>query len=214
MNTVINNITIVYNLKTNQWQPSYSPLPYVVPSPPTATTSGTRAGARNGGGAGLKPTGTGALTDAMSGDQLGSDHWRRSWRVGSDWNRIVGLFIHRKRQAKNRANSTSTATARPQSTHKQNNIHNNNNDQFPHTNASPYDEALVNTVASPPQYKIFSADSDNKRSHWTRISIGVHRSLPRAPPSGPTATTGTRTGTNVHSCAPESSLCAIITSQF
>ncbi|KAG0378375.1 hypothetical protein BGX24_003988 [Mortierella sp. AD032] len=52
------NITIVYNLKTYQWQDTYSSEPYVFPLPPTVTTrpkSGTGGG--GGGAGGAVPTG-------------------------------------------------------------------------------------------------------------------------------------------------------------
>ncbi|KAK3839953.1 MAG: hypothetical protein J3R72DRAFT_476137 [Linnemannia gamsii] len=59
MTAVGQNITIVYNLITNQWQDTYSPDPYVPPPPPTVTTppkSGTGGGG-GGGAGGAVPTG-------------------------------------------------------------------------------------------------------------------------------------------------------------
>ncbi|KAG0378374.1 hypothetical protein BGX24_003987 [Mortierella sp. AD032] len=101
MMAVSQNITIVYNLKTNQWQDTYSPDPYV-PPPPTVTTpskSGT------GTGRGSNPTGTG--TDTGSETTSGSSS-RIGWIIGG----VVGglavigivvalLFIccRRRRQA-------------------------------------------------------------------------------------------------------------------
>ncbi|KAG0322779.1 hypothetical protein BGZ97_004092 [Linnemannia gamsii] len=143
VNTITSNITIVYNLKTNQWQSTYSPLPYVASSPPTATAS------ENGTGAGLKPTGTGTATNATSrGSNLGAII---GGVVGglSVIAIVVALFVYRKRQAKNSTNNTSSATTRPRSTHKEINSPDFNNDQ------SPYGEAPVSAVAPPPQYNIF-----------------------------------------------------------
>ncbi|KAK5814604.1 hypothetical protein F5H01DRAFT_346974 [Linnemannia elongata] len=136
VNTITSNITIVYNLKTNQWQTTYSPLPYVAPS--TATTPGTGSG--TGAGAGLKPTGTGGATDSASNTGAIIGGVVGGWVVIGI---VVGLFIYRKVQGKS---NTDAAASKPQSIHKGNINHidtNNNN----------FDEVPVSVA--PPQYNIF-----------------------------------------------------------
>ncbi|KAG9066900.1 hypothetical protein KI688_012812 [Linnemannia hyalina] len=143
VNTVTSNITIVYNLKTNQWQTNYSPLPYV--APPTATTPGTGSGTGAGAGAGLKPTDAGGATDSASG---GSSTGAIIGGVVGGLaviGIVVGLFIYRKRQAKNITDNADTAASKPRSVHKENiNLVDNN---------GHFDEVPV-TVA-PPKYNIF-----------------------------------------------------------
>ncbi|KAG0358251.1 Leucine-zipper-like transcriptional regulator 1, partial [Mortierella sp. AD032] len=78
LTTVIRNVTIIYNLKTNQWQDTYSPDPYVPPPPlsPAVTippNSGTKTGS------GSDPTGTGAAVN--SGATSGSNS-SFGWIIG------------------------------------------------------------------------------------------------------------------------------------
>ncbi|KAF9551837.1 hypothetical protein EC957_004160 [Mortierella hygrophila] len=140
VNTVTSNITIVYNLKTNQWQTNYSPLPCRTP---TATTPG--AGSGTGAGVGLKLTSIGGATDSVSG---GSSTGAIIGGVVGGLaviGIVVGLFIYRKRQAKNIADNADTTASKPRLVHKENvNLIDNN---------GHFDEVPV-TVA-PPQYNIF-----------------------------------------------------------
>ncbi|KAG0380018.1 hypothetical protein BGX24_010617, partial [Mortierella sp. AD032] len=102
MTAVRQNITIVYNLKTNQWQDTYSPDPYVPPLIPAVTTpshsgTGTRGGSN--------PTGTsaGAESGVMSGNNSSI-----GWIIGGAVGGLVAIgiaaallftFRRRRRQA-------------------------------------------------------------------------------------------------------------------
>ncbi|KAG0355972.1 hypothetical protein BGX24_006510, partial [Mortierella sp. AD032] len=67
---VSQNITIVYNLKTNQWQDTYSPDPYVPLTPPPAITSPSNSGAGTGSGSNPTDTSAGADSGTTSGTEF------------------------------------------------------------------------------------------------------------------------------------------------
>ncbi|KAK3839940.1 MAG: hypothetical protein J3R72DRAFT_476127 [Linnemannia gamsii] len=99
MTAVSQNVTIVYNLKTNQWQDTYSPDPYVPPLIPAVTTP-PQSGAGTGGGPNPTGTSTGAESGVMSGNNS-SIGWIIGGAVGGL--AVVGivvalLFIFRRRR--------------------------------------------------------------------------------------------------------------------
>ncbi|KAF9912736.1 hypothetical protein EC991_009472 [Linnemannia zychae] len=143
--TVTSNVTVVYNLKTNQWVSSYSPFPYVGPTGSgAATPSGT--GPENESNPAATNIGAGSDGNSNSGGIIGGV-------VGglAVISILVGLFIfHRRRQA-NQAN-TSTAISEPVTAGKDKAYHYSNS---PHTDpdAPPTSDTTRSEVA--PQYHIF-----------------------------------------------------------
>ncbi|KAK3833691.1 MAG: hypothetical protein J3R72DRAFT_477966 [Linnemannia gamsii] len=96
MRAVSENVTIVYNLKTNQWQDTYSPDPYV-PPPPLSPAVIIPPNSGTGTGSGSDPTGAGASGD--SGATSGSNssiRWIIGGAVGGGLavvGNVVALFI-------------------------------------------------------------------------------------------------------------------------
>jgi hypothetical protein len=164
MATVTSNITIVYNLKTNQWVSDYSPFPYSgATKSVTALPSGTGTGGPTVTGTG-GPDGNSNLGGIIGGVIGGLAV------IGI----AIGLFIFRRRGKANQENTT-IATSEPV-TIGMNNIHNNSEKNSPHTdpNSPPPSDSAEN-VAAPPQYHIFQPSTSKSGPSYHLAFIDHHQ---------------------------------------
>ncbi|KAG0380017.1 hypothetical protein BGX24_010616 [Mortierella sp. AD032] len=155
LTTLTSNVTIVYNLKTNQWVSGYSPFPYVEPATPTGSAAGT-------------PSGTGAGSVSETGTGSGTGTGAGSWSGGIIGGVVGGLAVigvvvavyvfRRRRQVNN--DKTTTATSEPVTVDKDNNMYYNSDKVASHTdpNAPPTSDATSSTT--PPQFHIFQPSSE------------------------------------------------------
>ncbi|KAF9112421.1 hypothetical protein BGW39_004047, partial [Mortierella sp. 14UC] len=137
MTAVSQNVTLVYNLVTNQWVDDYSPDPYVPPPPPpNVTVTNPSSGAGTGTGSGTNPTGTGtgSSTGSNGNSSLG---WIIGGAVGGSAvvGIVVGLVIFRRRRQFSKGGKATVVKG---------DFYYNNHKRAPHTDpeASPTSDAV------------------------------------------------------------------------
>ncbi|KAF9117575.1 hypothetical protein BGW39_002053 [Mortierella sp. 14UC] len=165
MATMTSNVTVVYNLKTNQWVSSYSPFPYVRT---TGSAAATPSGTGTGNGSSPTDTATGAESDgnSSSGGIIGGIVGGLAV-IGI----VVGLFIFRRRRQVNQA-STTAAVSEPVTVGKDN-VYYNSDKGSPHTDPNAPPTSGGGVVA--PQYHIFQPSTSESGSIYQLAYIDHHQ---------------------------------------
>ncbi|KAF9934261.1 hypothetical protein FBU30_002679 [Linnemannia zychae] len=212
LTTLTNNIMVIYNLKTNQWTSSFSPLPYTGPLTPTGTVPPTASGSGK-----INPTSDSnsqTSENASSGSNLGAI-------VGGVVGGlvfiglIVGLVIFRRRQQAKANNALSTQPNLKD--HDKGGIEyldTSNNNTFIGHSHEKYPDNEVSVSAVVPQYSIFqptvsTAEAQSQyqlayidhhhQQHQQQGQPSLQYNNPQTIPFAPSPVTSVRTTTTLTS---------------